>query len=651
MPYDYARTRERKLEILRAYLRDVRPDPSLAALTPAMMKRYHRISSRKEWVKVQCLFHADIREYGVLSYDTETFISVDCGGPAEDHGERALIHGLEGLLIGTFNNVFDFDVPALLKAAKRRGDYRESDLNTVLPADLCDALAHPAYPKLGSNVAPDAASDLQAFNLKVKPVYEVQYIHEDCGSLSPTYLSPLEGGAEQGHGLGRLSMDVHGADYKPMKATRYRKKYSGFQGINPRRPAAWSAFTYPPDLYQWSKPLSGYAQLYRFLDASVPMALLAWIGVKLLETNKMSRAAAGENMMEMLHRIASSGEAQAVQKISKKERIEYFASERCDPAAVFLAGALCDVGVDTQGSREKEVQQYESGCPEEVARPEGGAVVSCVVTDGAEQREGDRDEAESDEDEMFYEFSHSNDAKITQADVEIMEEEQNDNETDLSSYHRFKVGVRKRIGPQTHFHGIKKKDKPKLGFKLRPLPFNKCSFCSSSTHSRRSKDGRPLCRFFRDQLNRILAGEDARELCSYPLCGFKIGHLKQACPTLAGRCRKCKLRGHRSSRCRADDQGLEELRAVFEAHADSHYFLKQRYANPEWGFHSVNVYTPKATVKYNELLSMSAREAENHLARLNQSTKFEDTSPTLLSPPTASSLAASALSSAPTCSR
>ena len=81
-----------------------------------------------------------------------------------------------------------------------------------------------------------------------------------------------------------------------------------------------------------------------------------------------------------------------------------------------------------------------------------------------------------------------------------------------------------------------------------PIFTNWCSFCGSTSHTRRGLDGTPRCHEFQRFLVNIATmteeGKPLPQLCEYPECPHPSQHHIQVCPTLHRRCHVCEYRGH-----------------------------------------------------------------------------------------------------------
>ena len=165
---DYAKTREGKLEVLNDHLKDVQIDRNVPGLTPAMEQRYFRVQSVRQWADVEAKFKTEAIVYGVVSYDTESYV---------ESSKTNLMDQLEGILLGTFEAVYDIDIAPFIAAARRHSVVKVNDMNTILPQTIIDVLGHKEVIKVGSNIGADAATDLRDFNLRIKPVYDTQFLH------------------------------------------------------------------------------------------------------------------------------------------------------------------------------------------------------------------------------------------------------------------------------------------------------------------------------------------------------------------------------------------------------------------------------------------------------------------------------------------
>ena len=357
------------------------------------------------------------------------------------------------------------------------------------------------------------------------------------------------------------------------------------------RPRAWRSFTNPLKLYQWTEPLKDFQLLYKYLDATVPLCLLAYVAKAGLEMRLLPLQSELKTLLQI---VVSPFRVSGRWIATKKSKRDHVASQLLGDGVLFPpASAAEDVDTDEEGDvllhpDDDELALVDSGQAEAVAEP---------MTEPPTRQIQVVDQADplgigASEEDLVYARTHLNP----------------ETGPDSYTYKRTAAGCvkRRRHCPTSTFTFHHKKIVSENSQLPEPKMFRRCTFCGSSTHSKRDKEGQPACKSFRSQLQLAAFNQAIPDLCTYTRCkAGRKSHTTSACPTLLCRCYSCHLRGHSSGDCPGNNaQALEEFKAAFESFADQNALLKRRFVEPSWGF-----YEPKQKIDYAAMISLPVADA------------------------------------------
>ena len=617
---EYTERRRELLQSFDAHIEQCRPDPTTPELTKVLKERYHYIQSYAQWREVEEGFASAVLEYGVISFDTESQRLV-----------KDAWAGLDSYLIGTYSgDIYDLSIPDLKRESAKEGRLEQGNLASVLPITVVRVLEDRKVLKLGSDAGRDALQD-EELGLHIGPVFCVQILHGLVNDISPSQ-DLVSGAPGQCNGLGRQAFDIFGMTHK-------EKVGKFFQ------PAAWKPHAHYK-IYDWRKPLSGYAFLYRALDACLPMVLLSWILKNYLESHQIAKALVCGPLKTLLKTVAKPAKAKGSWFFSKAK-----AGSVSRPIAQTYrkgTGRLPDVlesddPEENRQTREAEVEEVES------KKKESGASECAVVSEQLLRSDDGLDEEnsrqvvlidEESEEEMMTDAigqvevpneedattvitveseCHPNGEGLTSQDLQMIREELNQTEA-VEEVSAPANSLRRRRGKRLHLRrswdskfkraNVEKRKDNK--FRFRPLLHKWCSYCGRTTHSKRDKNRRPICQAFRRQLSQLVQQKPADEECMYGWCKSRTGHRTGVCPVMSSRCRTCYLRGHEEDECHQDPFSLERYKKEFELHADQHPLLSQRREEPAWGFFYIKN-GQNVSYTYSQLLEMPVQEAIKRL--------------------------------------
>ena len=604
---EYAKKRRALLEIFNYHIDNCRPDYSTHKLTGHMKENYHHIKSLEEFREVEEKFADAVCRFCVISFDTENKRLVE-----------NTWDGLDSYLIGTYDgSTYDFSIPDLRAEAARQDRLVYGDLATVLPCTVTHALEDRRILKLGSDAGRDAYQD-EDMGISVGPVVCTQILHGLVDGISPSN-DLVSGAPGTCNGLGRIAYDIYGVTHK-LDVKRFEQ------------PSAWAKHA-KLQLYDWKRPLSEYARLYRALDASLPLLLLSWILRSFVDEHLVSKELVCGRFDKLLHAVAKPALAKGVQFWTKgsAQKPSRSMGKTCRTGTGTLPSVL--ESHDPNESRltrkieaEEEEEQGLSDNPEEEEQERKVVLVSEeeeeeeMIVDAVGELEVAREEEEA-VDIAVESHSRPNEACLTSLDLQLTTEElagTEDNPTEPQiSIKRKTIRLRNsgakhrsRRAKDTKFRRATRLQIEKNKYKFRPLLHRWCSYCARTTHSKRNSQNQPICPAFRKQLRKIVRQEPLETECLYRHCADPTGHRTSACSTLAGRCQRCYLRGHKERECADGKAAQEKFLEEFEKFADAHPLLCKRHNDPEWGFFYITKERQKKKkFVYSELLKCEVQNA------------------------------------------
>lgn len=568
-----------------------RPHTSRGSLTPEMEEHYHRIASYEDYVSLGKQMEQEIETHALCTWDIEETLHLS------DPWLKK-----EGMLIGTLGGVYDLDVMALKREA--RCEFNGSqDWREILPISLVRLLENSNIAKLGSAIATDAFGELK-FGLHVKGLYCTQ----ELARLAAENHSPSREEYATGDrtGFSRISTDVWGFSYKP----------------NERQfpvPRAWRC---THNLYNWTKPLTPFARLYRFLDGVIPLVYLAWLLKRGLAMEDLPTHLCKLPMSLLLRTLATPAEVECSHRRNKKNELRPV-SIRVGQGELFDAVAA----LPNPSAREPEEDEVEHRVEDERQvkvrhQDEDKHQVEVESQVLVEYESEDEDESRGNEAEKTLEVKHGHTTLKLRLERESPPNHYAVTDDDIEQTKRAILRElagraaqipndgkkRGRTIPGTCFRHNKAKRENNYK-RLQPLILRHCSFCGLSSHSKRANNGTILCPTYRVQMRAIVLHEKAPYACDYVHCSNPLSHLTKVCPDLAGRCTNCRQRGHDKSRCPGHvEAALSSMRDEFEKLADNHVLLADRRKNPEWGFHDF-LLENKGKLQYAKLLKMPVLKA------------------------------------------
>ena len=610
---DYYERRQEHLLAVRHHIDINRPDTETTPkLTSTMRQNHFEILCQADFERVRERFGKDCEE-GILTYDSESL---------------RLNGSLDSILLGGMSGAcYDFSIRDLKREVSRQNSDQQMALSHVLPQSVVDALRDPSIMKLGSKAWEDAEDDYYKYELVVEPVYEMQALYPDAEED----VFPRRDNRNHAYGIGSVSYSLYKADFKP------RSK---------NRPSAWARYMHYT-LYDWHRPLTSYARLYRHLDSQVPIVLVSKIAEYLLQHHLVSKSLVSGPLKNLRKAVLSHYQAHSLGVHRRGTQTFFDAVVSQDPG-------------DTREARVMEHRLAESGevvgrtfqVQEETCSTRGADVPSTVdertrqrnetvkrkrsTSRAAKKRRSHSDRADDSEelqlhpnrDDLAIDDERNPDTSETETEAltggpEKKEWAWQTTSRDLEfaknhlmcktsgSYYR-NVNERKgRRGMVNAFKKVRRNQAKTNKFRDLPTLDKMCLFCGSSTHSKRFKHGDPMCGHFKQNLVQRVKGGNPKP-CNYPLCENPDCHQTEACVTLMNRCKKCRHRGHIERDCReGDPAGQEEQRKLFEEHAKNHCLLKKRFEVSSLGFH--NVRASCGAVSYKLLLSLPVADAREFL--------------------------------------
>ena len=568
-----------------------RPNLDKPAPTKFMAENMIKVTCMRSWIDIESRFLSACHEYGVITVDSEDRIDVDNSWDAQ-----------ESIIIGTGRGiVLDLHVPSLKAEAKRDRRYVREDLRTVLPSCLLAILEDGKIFKLGSDLGKDSIQDFERFSVKVTPCYCTQDLHEAAEQYE---VFDAERNPSRAFGLGRSAFELFGADHKPLTDVKYKRNYKV------ERPRAWRWFANPMWLYRWAEPLSPFQELYKYLDAMVPLSLLARVVTHGLQSSALPEDLVCKPIKELFWQTLSPFQVvgQWVQNARTKRKSSSTIEVHAECVLVG-SGVLFD-GLDAgpsqpSGCHAEEGRSAEEGCPAEEGRVDededelilypSREDLALVDEDGCQYLPGDGPDEWEDEFEIG-------------ASKSAIDWARNSEEGPPACSRPREQGARnrKRRAIASTF-SIKRRRQQACSWAMQPIFHRRCDFCGSSTHSKYSRSGEPQCPHFCAQLRLAVSGGEVPRLCLYPICRSKPkSHRVAACPTLMGRCETCGLRGHTVRDCPdGEETKLKMLREMFEQYADCNALLAKRNTNATWGFYP----TCHRQLDYKAVLSMEPKDA------------------------------------------
>ena len=564
----YALKRDEHLETVRRHLERVKPDiHSKPKLTPAMEERYHTIRSMRDFQQVQGQFAADCQE-GLITYDSETVRGKEHLSP---------LARLDSILIGGLSGrCYEFDIQPMRREARKFGANLSLGLPELLPPLVVDALQDPHIMKLGSDILADAENDFYHFELTVGPVVEMQKMYASV----EREVFPWRTNKHGAFGLGSIAYSLFGANYKPRARNH---------------PEAWASSMHWR-LYDWRRPLSDYARMYRYLDSQVPLALVSKVTEDCLEKHLVSSVLVEGSLRPIREAIVRP----------------YTAGEEREQLSNFLTYLVPKNPDDTAASRKELSARHDR----EKRRAELKRRLGPPLTEEQKRR---RVEVVSEE-EVLELHPNPQDLAVQQrtrygSETVVITDQDKDwargqEEGDEKVDYNRGGKKKSRRSRAAAFKRATREEQAENMFIEQPRLIRLCMFCGAGTHSIRDRSNEPLCSHFRTQLRRMIR-EAAAPLCDYPFCQHKEMHLLSACPEMHHRCSLCLLRGHRSKPCPKGATEVAQFRDVFERHADASQLLRRRFEESAWGFFASHPTT--AQVEYRALLSMSVEEARERV--------------------------------------
>lgn len=508
------------IENIEAVLSRTKPIPFRDELREEQRKYFHLVTQHNQWRKVDALFRREVEEFGVISSDTESRIHF----PEEKVEFEEEWHAFVYLIIGTGNgHVFVLHLQRLREMNPKQ-PFRE-----IIPAAVVKAIEDEKIIKIGSGMLIDAIKDYKANGINIKTVADTTRIHCDWSLRTER----LEENPTGRHGLGRVSYDLFGYDFKPQ--TRKKRKIFSWdtsETINrqtyrqmaedlfierygPHGYAVFPPYRSPLVQYRWKLPMRSFDENYLFLDAMVPVCLVFTVVVEDLKktaTEKTNNQC--ENIRSLLWRVLQEYTEQTDNLTIPTPKKKKFHISEQPPITVIQGG---EPGfTNHKGLFRSDLDWWEKEIGE-------GAIQDAYIRNVSDKRNRRK--------------------RGLGACFMLPSKLNGDNILDISCFRR-------------------------------------CSFCGGKTHSKRKQDMSPMCQKFIERLGQISQKLDLTPLCSYPLCKETGYHYTSMCPLLHDICSLCQKIGHRSHHCLSYSQVY--LTTLFNENADLGIFTRLSHDPSNW---------------------------------------------------------------------
>ncbi len=227
---------------------------------------YVLVTSKEEWKRIWLKLEKDIKEYEVVSLDTES--------RKGEEKEFCCRHGRNGELI-EYSKKLKFVV---LGAPNLTVVLDMHELKQEFPEELLDLIEDKDIAKIGSGIEKDMRQDFKGF--QYRNLLDTQY---GIIRLVEQGLFPQdeEERKKQRYGFGSISFSVYGFSYKPyMSKEKYLKRYNVKDDGK-----TWPNIRRPNKLYQWPSYFQPEINAYLDSDAKMPFVLIYRSAMELVKRN------------------------------------------------------------------------------------------------------------------------------------------------------------------------------------------------------------------------------------------------------------------------------------------------------------------------------------------------------------------------------